>query len=76
MNPNLLTVMERAGSVVTFRSPTQEDRAKIDRQFTTLRLAGHALVSDETVGRDEPPVIRVFHYKTCAHPICSKGVFR
>jgi hypothetical protein len=64
MNDSLLTNMEQAGSIVTFTDPKPADRDKIAAQFTALRGAKHAIISDETVG-DDHVMIRVFHYKTC-----------
>jgi len=64
MNDSLLTNMEQAGSIVTFTDPKPAERDKIAAQFTALRGAKHAIISDETVG-DDHVMIRVFHYKTC-----------
>src|SRR5882724_3828752 len=56
-----LTQMEHAGSVVTFTDPPSVERDRISRQFEALRLQGHAIISDVTIGNGEVEVYRVFH---------------
>lgn len=68
------TNMEYPGSIVTFIDPKPEDRSKIALHFYALKEAGHAMISDETIGTGEATVLRIFHYKTCTHANCKIGV--
>ena len=66
-----LTGMEKCGSIVTFSDPQPVERDKIAIQFAALKLAGHAMIADETISHEEKPIVRVFHYKTCTK--CAQG---